>query len=118
MRSQHPEDSPRLFQFRKPVGAAPDTVQAWTAPGIIEPAARRHFAVNTCNGCHSTPDTRTGFVHVSPRASGQRSALSGFLLGVAVSDPFTGKPTVFNELQRRKADLESLVCRGEDAGGD
>jgi hypothetical protein len=49
----------------------------WNAPGVNEDA-RHRFALATCNGCHSS-ETRTGFLHVSPRFLGQIAPLSNFL---------------------------------------
>jgi hypothetical protein len=81
----------------------------WNAPGA-DPEARFKFSVNTCNGCHAG-ETRTPFLHISNRFGGQESTLSAFLTSPAPTpDRLTGAPRVFNDLGRRKVDLEALVC--------
>jgi hypothetical protein len=90
-------------------GSAINQLDVWNAPGIRSPAARHELALNACNGCHAS-ETLTGFLHVSPRDPGTPSVLSGFITGVAVPDPVTGELRVFNELGKRKVDLESLAC--------
>jgi hypothetical protein len=92
-------------------GSAPNLLEPWTAPGIQSPEARRAFSLGTCSGCHSIPETGTEFVHVRPRDVGNTAVLSAFLSGAAVSDPVDGEFRTFNDLQRRKADLERLACR-------
>jgi hypothetical protein len=96
-------------------GAAPNDLVAWSAPGIQSPEARFHFSVNTCNGCHASPETHTEFLHVKPRQAGEAAELSAFLTGVAIHDPFSGELRVLNDLGRRKADLERIVCDRPDA---
>jgi hypothetical protein len=91
-------------------GSALNELQAWDAPGIADPRARRAFSMQTCNGCHGAPESGTEFVHVAPRNLGVPSGLSGFLLGLALPDPITGELRTFNDLDRRKLDLEGLVC--------
>jgi hypothetical protein len=91
-------------------GSSFNVLEAWRAPGIANPEARHLFSLGTCNGCHGMGETGTEFLHVSPRAPGAPSGLSGFLKGLAVADPVTGEIRTFNDLQRRKADLEQLVC--------
>jgi hypothetical protein len=91
-------------------GAALNDLEAWDAPGIAFPATRRAFSLATCNGCHAAPETGTEFVHVAPRNAGEPSRLSGFLLGLAMPDPVTGALQTFNDIDRRKIDLEGLVC--------
>jgi hypothetical protein len=81
----------------------------WTAPGIKNNDARQLFSLNTCNGCHG-PETGTGFLQIAPRFPGQVSQLSGFLTGITVSDPVSGVPRTFADLQARKQDLTQLVC--------
>jgi hypothetical protein len=85
-------------------------LESWSSPGIRDPEARHAFAIATCNGCHSTPETGTNFLQVEPRAAGTASVISGFLQGMAVIDPFSGEARTFNDLGRRKTDLEHLVC--------
>jgi hypothetical protein len=88
-------------------GAVFNDLSTWFAPGV-DPSARHHFALNTCNGCHSLDETNTGFLHVSPDEG--EAALSGFLTGVTVLDQVTGQPRFFDDLGRRKLDLEAIVC--------
>jgi hypothetical protein len=72
---------------------------------------RHDFALNTCNGCHST-ETNTAFAHVGARAPGQVAPLSGFLIGNGAGGPFLvnipGAPAAtvgFFDLRRRERDL-------------
>jgi hypothetical protein len=92
-----------------------DFFSAWLAPGISNNEARHHFALNTCNGCHSQAETRTDFLHIFPRFAGNESVLSGFLTGTTAFDPQTGQPRTFNDLGRRKTDLTAIVCGGGGA---
>ena len=81
----------------------------WTAPGV-DPEARHKFSLNTCNGCHAG-ETQTLFLHVGTRNPGQPAFVSRFLASPSPTpDPLTGAPRVFNDLGRRKVDLEALVC--------
>jgi hypothetical protein len=85
----------------------------WNAPGV-NPEARQKFALNTCNGCHtSSLETNTFVFQVSPRSAGQESGLSAFLMGTQVFDPFANVIRVFNELGRRGRILHDLVCPDE-----
>jgi hypothetical protein len=85
----------------------------WSAPGV-NPEAREKFALNTCNGCHTSPlETNTFVFQVSPRSLGQESTLSPFLLGTQTFDPFSNSFRVFNELGRRGRILHDLVCPNE-----
>jgi hypothetical protein len=93
-------------------GSSLNSLGAWIAPGIVDPEARHLFSLNTCNGCHGASETGTEFLHVGPRAEGSMAGLSGFLQGIALADAVTGELRTFNDLQRRKADLEGLVCAG------
>jgi hypothetical protein len=81
----------------------------WGAPGIVNPEARFHASMNTCNGCHG-PETNTTFLMVTPRFPGSEATLSPFLTGTTVRDQFTGEPRTINDLERRKDDLTALVC--------
>jgi hypothetical protein len=91
-------------------GAVFNNLSAWFAPGV-DAEARHHFSLNTCNGCHSAAETGTGFLHINPRFPGGGPAtLSGFLTGITVSDPLTGKPRTFSDLHRRADDLKKIVC--------
>ena len=92
-----------------------DPFSFWSAPGINNPEARHHFAINTCNGCHSQQETGTGFLQIGPRFPGQESLLSPFLTGITVFDPQNGQPRMFNDLGRRKSDLTAIVCGGGSA---
>jgi hypothetical protein len=83
----------------------------WPGEGISNNEARHKLSLNTCNGCHAG-ETNTTFLHVAPREPGEAAALSSFLTGAggAVTDPVD--PSVsrsFNDLGRRKADLEDNV---------
>lgn len=93
-------------------GASRNNLRAWTAPGIRNPEARHRFSLNTCNGCHSSAETGTAFLHVFPRDPNQVAPLSGFMTGMFVRDPQTGVPRIFNDLGRRNADLKAVVCGG------
>jgi hypothetical protein len=85
----------------------------WDAPGV-NPQARAKFALNTCNGCHtSSLETNTPVFQISPRSVGQESSLSPFLLGTQVFDPFANVIRVFNELGRRGRIMHTLVCPDE-----
>lgn len=95
-------------------GAIFNDLTTWFAPGT-DPSARHHFAVNTCNGCHSSQETGTLFLQISPRQPGTEATLSGFLTGTTLADPVTGQTRAFDDLGRRKTDLESIVCPGTAA---
>jgi hypothetical protein len=95
-------------------GAIFNDLGAWFAPGV-DPEARHHFSLNTCNGCHSAQETGVPFLQISPRFPGAEAGLSGFLTGTTISDPLTGQPRVFNDLLRRRLDLEAVVCGGSGA---
>lgn len=85
---------------------------AWAAPGISNNEARHRFSVNTCNGCHGLVETGTFFLHVNPRVQGQEAQLSPFMTGFTMPDPISGEPRTFNDLGRRRADLNAIVCGG------
>ncbi|MEQ1854726.1 MAG: hypothetical protein ABMA01_24425, partial [Chthoniobacteraceae bacterium] len=88
----------------------------WSAAGILNNDARHNFALNTCSGCHRT-ETGAEFLqigfpkdHQLPRSLGRRAVLAGFLTGIETPDPV--EPTTkrsFNDLDRRKTYLESLI---------
>lgn len=97
----------------------------WQAPGVGG-EVRHRFALNSCSGCHRL-ETGTPFLHIGfPEASRDRevavhglgapASLSAFLVGgPPVADPI--KPQVertFDDLKRRKQDLESLLRRGPE----
>jgi hypothetical protein len=94
---------------------ASNLFQAWTAPGLENDPIRFKFSLGTCNGCHGATETSTEFVHINPRESGAVAKLSGFMRGIALPDPFSGEVRFFNELDRRKSDLEKLVCECSDS---
>ena len=85
---------------------------AWATTGFPAPNMGRHgFALNTCNGCHST-ETNTRFTHVGCRLPNQQAPLSQFLTGDGLGGPFLvnipGSPAAvagFFDLQRREQDL-------------
>jgi hypothetical protein len=93
-------------------GSSFNDLQAWTSSGIVNPEARFRFSLNTCNGCHSSAETGTAFLHISPRSIGQSAQLSGFMTGVSLPDPVTGVFRTLNDLGRRNADLKAVVCGG------
>ncbi|MBM3724979.1 MAG: hypothetical protein FJW40_06105 [Acidobacteria bacterium] len=81
----------------------------WNPAGIADRPARHHFSLNTCDGCHAG-ETQTAFTHVTPAPFGTEAGLSGFMTGITVNDPADGMPSrTFNDLQRRKLDLEGLA---------
>jgi hypothetical protein len=91
-------------------GAVFNDLTTWFAPGINNNEARFHFAVNTCNGCHSAQETNTVFLQITPRTPGTEAILSAFLTGTTVFDPVTNAPRTLNELGRRSANLRTRVC--------
>jgi hypothetical protein len=89
-------------------GATLFSTSAWTAPGV-DPAARRAFALRTCDGCHQQ-ETSTNIQQVTRSLSGP-AMLSGFLLGEAILDPVDSQQVVdYDDLGRRKLDLTKVVC--------
>jgi hypothetical protein len=96
-------------------GASPNQPTTWTAPDLSPTLLpiRHLLALNTCNGCHSSRETRTSFLHVFPRQAGTVATLSGFLTGTSVADPVDGTVRNFNDLKRRQEDMNQqlLVCR-------
>jgi hypothetical protein len=79
------------------------------APGVNNNDARHHLSLNTCNGCHGK-ETNTTFVQIFPRFPGLESSLSPFLSGTTVIDPVSKVRRVFNDLKRRKLDMQGIVC--------
>jgi hypothetical protein len=93
------------------------------APGFINSdSARFVFSLNTCSGCHGGDANTGNFMHVAPGfGTGVPAILSGFLRGGSAGltdDPFlvfdranrpAGRIREFNDLKRRKEDLESFV---------
>jgi hypothetical protein len=86
----------------------------WNSALIPNREARHKFALQTCNGCHFDETDTTGplntFFHIAPASWGNTAALSGFMTGIDVPDPFDGMPTRhFDELERRAVDLDGLA---------
>jgi hypothetical protein len=96
-------------------GAAPNHLElGWDGPTpvcttITNPEARFGFSVNTCSGCHGTPETGTVFKQVEPRNAGSPSALAGFLTGINNVSDFCGHTHNFNDIDRRRVDLCQLL---------
>src|SRR5262249_14994359 len=68
---------PALFNGQPfQAGAVFNDLSTWFAPGVNSDA-RFHFALNTCNGCHSSSETGTFFTQIQPRFSGSEATLSG-----------------------------------------
>ena len=118
----------KLYESNPVVNAIPETNVVvnvpWQTPVAIDPEVRHRFALNTCSGCHRD-ETGVGFLHIGfPEVSrgrdvlrnglGESALLSSFLIGGdAVADPLTPEITrSFNDLQRRKNDLEALLMLG------
>jgi hypothetical protein len=78
------------------------------APLNVRNDGRHLFSLNTCNGCHGR-ETMTVFTHVQEAPFGTQPQLSGFLTGTTVIDPLSGTARDFNELERRRQDLQNLV---------
>jgi Concanavalin A-like lectin/glucanases superfamily len=95
-------------------GAIFNDLHTWFAPGV-DSEARHHFALNTCNGCHSLDENNVFFLQITPRALGGEVLLSPFLTGTIIADPVTGAPRTLDDLGRRKLDLEPIVCPGQGA---
>ncbi|MBL9115232.1 MAG: hypothetical protein JNJ83_09535 [Verrucomicrobiaceae bacterium] len=117
---------PELFAGAPFLGAVvnnpfPTTASAWNVvDSIVDNETRHLFSLNTCNGCHGV-ETRTGtegapnfFTHIRPRLATAASTLSHFLTGTSANggapDPIV-PATIrqFNDLDRRKTDLENLL---------
>jgi hypothetical protein len=93
-------------------GSVTNDLRGWDVPGV-NPEARQKFSINTCNGCHSSRETNTGFLQVNPRDPGQESFLSGFLTGTTVFDGQARVIRSFNDLGLRNRDLHLLLCPGD-----
>ncbi len=117
-----------LYDSNPVVTAIPETTvvvnMPWQTPLNVDPEVRHRFALNTCSGCHRD-ETGVGFLHVGfPEVSrdrdvvrtglGEPAFLSTFLIGGdPVQDPLTpGVSRSFNDLERRKVDLEALLMLG------
>lgn len=91
---------------------------------ITSDSARFVFSLNTCSGCHGGEANTGNFMHVGPGGvAGVPAVLSRFLTGTPPmsSSPFIvtdraqrpvppGKARGFNDLERRKLDLEQFVA--------
>jgi hypothetical protein len=83
-------------------GSSLNNLSDWTGlTGVNREDVRHAFAISTCNGCHGV-EAESGFLQIQVRGQGQEASLSQFLEG----------PT-FNDLGRRKADMESLLCAAQ-----
>ena len=91
-------------------GAVFNNLDTWRIPGVTNPEARHKFALNTCNGCHSSAETGTAFLMVSNRFPGEPARLSPFMTGIVLPDPETGVFRALNDLGRRNRDMVELVC--------
>lgn len=99
----------------------------WKHPGIANNEARHKFSLNTCDACHGGETATTRFLHVAPRNMGAQAVLSRFLIGspgsvaspgtFTMSDPVSGVPRTFGDLQFRQADLDALVSMSCPSGG-
>ena len=75
----------------------------------ISEETRHAFALNTCNGCHTT-ETGTRFLMIdAPSSPNDPARLAGFLTGTTVN----GRE--FNDLERRKLDFEGLLRELDEA---
>lgn len=101
---------PALFNGQPfQAGAVFNDLSTWFAPGVSGDA-RFHFALNTCNGCHSSSETGTVFTQIQPRFAGEEATLSSFLTGTTISDPASSQLRTLNDLHRRNDDLKAVVC--------
>jgi hypothetical protein len=88
---------------------ASDGSARWFPP-FVDLQVRHAFAIGTCDGCHSVDETGTFFQHISNLTF---EPLSPFLRGGTVRDSITGETRTFNDLLRRRQDLEAIVCPPE-----
>ncbi len=94
------------------VSGSPD----WATSGAsVNNMLRHDFALQTCNGCHST-ETGARFTHVGCRLPGLEAPLSNFLIGDGVGGnhvhAIPGAPAAnvaFFDLQRREQDLVNFI---------
>lgn len=109
----------RSIANNDPSGAWGKTV----ASQINDLEARHVFALNTCNGCHTT-ESGTCFTHVMPRKATAEAAISPFLRGSDINvfdfhnpaDPVTTDALQFNELDCRALDSYDMIT-GTTNGG-
>lgn len=86
------------------------TFLGWGGTGLEDRfEVRHHFALATCNGCH-TYETSTPFTHLANRRQHEFTRISDYLTGnnMPVFD-LMGRPRYFNELERRARDLQNVV---------
>jgi len=99
-------------------GAFGEPPIVWNAPGITNPEARFHFALNTCNGCHLVEAGLNkplvpgiSFLQIQPRDPDKEAVLSKFMIGPDnVQDP--ANPALshdLNDVQRRVKDLMTIL---------
>lgn len=80
----------------------------WAGTGFADPIeVRHHFALATCNGCHSG-ETGSSFVHTNLRRRGDPTTLSPYMTGETITDPM-GRTRIFSELARRADFLRTLL---------
>jgi hypothetical protein len=105
-----PLDFPTGIPFLAGASPVPIPSFIWNGNPSVPTNARHKFSLATCSGCHAG-ETNTFFTHISPRQAGTPAALSGFLTGdgMPMNDPVSGTSRDFNDLLRRKLDLEGLV---------
>jgi cytochrome c553 len=107
-------------------GSSLNNFPTWNASSLVLPAnakladgtaatlgdLKHKFALNTCNGCHSSPETGTFFLQINPRFAGQEATLSTFLSSTTrqITDPRDASvKRIFNDLGRRVEDLQKKV---------
>jgi hypothetical protein len=96
----------------------------WLSESGMEPDLRFHFAINTCNGCHSSEldfgGTIQNLFHIQGRHWNSQAQLSQFLLGgvqgefstTPFQSPDQQDPSItrnFGDLNRRRQDLAALM---------
>ncbi|MDA7893701.1 hypothetical protein N9B38_02190 [bacterium] len=116
-----------LYQSKPIVTAIPGTTvvvnMPWPTPLDVDPVVRHRFALNTCSGCHRD-ETGVAFLHigfseasrdrdVGSTGLGGSALLSTFFVGGdPIKDPIAENVSrSFNDLERRKADLEQLLVQ-------
>ncbi|WPB80854.1 hypothetical protein KYC5002_17170 [Archangium violaceum] len=95
--------------------------------GAFKTSTRHTFALQTCGGCHYA-ETGTSNFHVAPRGINQMAQLSGFLGAsgsdslmanasdvskplyyISPTDPVDGETRQYNDLWRRKCEMQRLL---------
>jgi hypothetical protein len=96
--------------------------------GTFKTTTRHKFALQTCNGCHYA-ETGTFNFHIAPRATNARSQMSGFLAPadalmpnssdvslplnyISFTDPVDGESRIYNDMWRRKCEMQRLLNFG------